>query len=374
MPVYDPSTHDDLINVTVTQAALSSGRASFTQLALLVNGVSPGGGTIASYTTLAEVVADIANLNTIAQSMATAIFGQTNQKARPNKIYIQGVDVSGGQTYVQALDAAITSGADIYGVLADVRTPATQVALATDIETKAASGTYLLFITQDDDADWLTTGQPTAWADVDDYERTVIVYHDDNDADASSDRADCALAGNRLAWDPDETSVGWTCDLVGVDALTTALTAAQKGYARTNCANVALPMGTVADYWIDPGQNQAGRPVDHIVTGDWLRARLREAIADAIVAASSRGQKLTVDLQGQGILFAVITAVFEQAVDAGHLTTTDEDSPIYRVTPQAITSADIAAQRLRFTAEAQVATGVRTITLPIYLSADALAA
>lgn len=372
MPVYDPATHDDLIDVTVTLAALSSGRASFTQLLLLVDGVTPGNGTLASYTTLAEVQADVTagDLNTIALAMATAIFAQPRA---PNKIYIQGVDVSGSQTYVQALDAALAAGADVYGVLADVRTPATQILLATDIETKAASGTHLLFITQDDDADWLTTGQPSAWTTVAAYERTVIVYHDDNDNDASSDRADCALAANRLAWDPDVTSVGWTCNLSGVDAVGTAITSAAKGFARTNCANLALPMGTVADYWIDPGQNQAGRPVDHVVSADWLRTRLREAIADAITSASARGQKLTVDLQGQGILFGVITAVFELGVEAGHLTTTDADRPIYRVLPQAITSADISAQRLRFTAEAQLATGVRQVDLPIYLSADALA-
>jgi hypothetical protein len=136
VPVYEASTHDDLLSISITLGALSSGRASFSTLLLLVATVTPGGGTLASYANLAEVQADVANLNTIAVAMATAAFGQANP---PESILIQGVNTGASQTYVQALDAAIGAGANFYGVLADVRTPATQVSIATDIETKAAS-------------------------------------------------------------------------------------------------------------------------------------------------------------------------------------------------------------------------------------------
>jgi hypothetical protein len=372
MPAYLPNTHDDLIDIPITLGAVSSGRASLTTILLLVADVEPGGGTIATYASLAEVVEDTANLNAIAIAMATAIFAQPR---KVESIIIQGVAViASSQTYVQALDAAIASGADFYCVVADTRTPATQILIATDIETKAASDIKLLFVTQDDDADWLTTGIPSAWSAVDGYERTVIVYNDDNDNDSGSDRDDCRLVGNRLAWSPDETSVGWTCNLTGGDNASTITTAAKKGFARANFANLALPLGTTATRWVDPGKNQAGRPVDHIISADWLWVRLREAVADAMTAASARGTKLAADLEGQGILLNVITAVFELGVDAHHFPATDTTQPPYRVTPEAITSADITAQRVRFTAEAQFSTGVRQVSIPVYMSADALVA
>lgn len=364
MPVYDPSTHDDLIDVNITLAALSSGRASFSTILLVVDAVTPGGGTIATYNNLAEVVADIANLNTIAQSMATAIFAQARA---PDQIIIVGIDVSGGDVYADGVDAAIAAGANFYGVVADTRTPAQQVALATDIETKAASGIYLLYITQDDDADWLTSGIPSAWSAAAGYERTVVCYHDDNDNDAGSDRLDCALASRALAWDADETSAPWTCAVSGVDALGTALTSTQKGFARANYANTALPMGTTTDTWVDPGQTLAGRPADHIVSADWLRTRITEDVADLLVAVANRGTKLAVDTQGQSQVATVIEGRFIGGIDAGHLLD-------YRLTPLAVTSTDIANQRVRFDGEAQFSTGIRQVQINLYMSADALAA
>lgn len=362
MPVYEASTHDDLLSISITLGALSSGRASFSTLLLLVASVTPGGGTLASYANLAEVQADIANLNTIAVAMATAAFGQANP---PESILIQGVNTGAAQTYVQALDAAIGAGANFYGVLADVRTPATQVAIATDIETKAASETYLLFITQDDDADWKTSGSPSAWTDVDDYERTVVCYHDDNDNDASSARLDVALAAQVLSWDADTQSAPWTTAVLGVPALTAKVTATQKGFLRSNCANTALPFGTTTDYWVDPGQNQNGRPVDHVVSADWMRTRIREALADLMVAVSARGTKITVDGAGQGLIGNAIEGVFQLGLTAGHILD-------YRLTPLPVTNADITAQRVRFDGEAQFATGVRRVSLSLYLAAEAL--
>lgn len=377
MPIYDPSTHNDLVSVTITLAAIGAGSASLTTPLLLVASVTPGGSTIAEYADLAEVVADIANLNTIAQSMATAVFGQANV---PDKIYIQGVNTGGGQTYVQALAAALASGADVYYVLADTRTVSDQLAIAAAVETThPAAGTYLLFVTQDDDADWLTSGIPSAWSAAEGYERTAVCYHDDNANDAPSDRLDCALVGQAGSVDPDVASQVWTVSVLGVDDLAANLTSTQKGFARANYANVALPKGTLrarstTGRWVDPGKTLAGRPIDHIVSVDWLRTRLAEDVNDAIIRASDRGTKLTVDLEGQGIIGNVIEARFIQGVRVKHFTTTDAESPPYRLTPLTITSADIAAQRVRFDGEVQLATGVRQVPIAIYASADAIVA
>ena len=371
MPVTDTGTWNNLVSAPITLAALGSTRASFTQILMLVASVTPGGGTIASYTTLDEVIADTANLSAVAISMATAIFEQgTYQAAGVSKLYIQGVDTGGGQTHVQALAAAIASGADIFCIVADSRTPATQILIATAVETYAASGAYYLFITQDDDADWLTTGIPSAWSAVEDYEFTAIVYHDDNANDSAATRADCALAGNRIAWDPDVQSVAWNCNLAGVDALTTDLTDTQRGFV-DDMANAVMPFFD-ATSWLHPGQNLNGRQLEHIVTAAWIRRRLMEAGGNALVAASARGTKIAVDPEGQGLLKAAFEAVAILAVSARHLTTTDPTKPPYRVKALAITDADITAGQLRFTFEGQFATGVRKLSIPVNLSALAL--
>lgn len=369
MPIYDPSTHDDLVSVTVTLGLLSSGVANFSTILMIVDGVTPGGGTYATYSSVAEVTADIANLNTIAQSMATAAFAQARP---PASIIIIGIDTGSSDTYADGLAAAVAAGLNFYGVVADSRTPAQQIVLATAVEAAEANGQRFLLFLQDDDADWLTSGIPSAWSAVSGYERTVICYHDDNDNDAGSDRLDVALAARMLSFDADLTSCPATIDVSGVDALATALTSTQKGFARANYANTALPKGTLVTTFVDPGKTLAGRPADHIVSADWLAVRIAEAGNDKIAAVAAQGRKLVVDPQGQAELQQAIEAKFIQAVDAGHLTTTDPTKPPYRLTAQTITSADIAAQRVRFSAEGQFATGIRQVPISLYLSADAI--
>lgn len=361
----DPSTHDDLIDINITLAALVSGTATLTTILVLQDDVTPGGGRYASYANPTEVAADVTagNLDAISQAIADKMFAQANP---PASILFGQVDLtSGSETAAAALDAVIAAGAQFYGVLYASRTVARQAALAVDIEAKASSGTYLLLGLQNDDADWLTTGIPSAWSSVSGFERTVMYYHDDNGADASSDRLEACAFADRLSYDPDETSAGWNATVTQVDALTTSLTQTQKAFARANYANTALPLGTRTTTFVDPGKNLAGRSVDHIVSADWLRARAAEAVADLMTSVSERGSKITVDTQGQTLIGNVIEGVFIQGVEAGHFLD-------YNLTPLAITAADITAQRVRFDGQAQLAVGVRQVTLNLYFGTAAL--
>lgn len=365
MPVFDPSTHDDLISITVTLAALASGRASFTRLAVIVDTATPGGGRFATYTSSAEVAADVVagNLNAIAQEIADVAFAQTAR--RPADIMFIGVDTGAAETYVQALDAAIAGGADFYGLAIDSRTDADIIAVSNDIESKAASGTFLLFFAQDDDADWLTTGIPAAFSTIEGNERTVMYYHDDNANDATSARLEVAHAAARLAWDPDEKSAGWNATVEDVADLSTALTSTQKGFARANYANTALPFGTTTDTYVDPGKTLGGRPVDYIVSADWLRARVQEDVADVLVAAANKGTKIPVSVTGQSIIGGTMEKRFQQGVANGHFNE-------YELTPLEITNTDISNQRVRFDAETVWTTGIRQVTIAAYFQTDPL--
>jgi hypothetical protein len=363
MPSFNPSTHDDLIDISITLSQVSRGAASFTTVLVLVDNVTPGGGLYAEYASASEVTADISNLNTTCEAIAGIMFGQINP---PEKILIGKVDLAGSQTAAAALDLIVADGADFYGVTYANRTPARQVALAAHIEDLADNGTFLLLGLQDDDSSWLDSGIPAAWSSVAGFERTVVYYHDDNDADAVSDYLDCAHFADRLAWDPDEKSAGWNSTVSEVDALTTAVTQTQKGFLRANYANVALPFGTRTSTFVDPGKTLAGRPVNHVVSVDWLRARLNEGAADLITAKSERGEKITCDAQGQALLGNVIEGKLQTGVSVGHFLG-------YNLRAITINSADIAAERCRFTIDLQLATGVRTVTIGIYAGTDPVA-
>lgn len=365
MPSNNPSTHDDRIAITQILEALSTGRASFTTLAVIIADVTPGGGRYAEYASNDEITADIANLNTIAQKIGTVAFAQTER--RPEKIILIGADISGVETYVDGLDAAIAAGANFYGVAIDSRTPADQIAVSNDIESKASSGSKYLFFMQDGDADWLTTGIPAAFSTIEDNERTVVYYHDDNTNDATSDRLDIAHAAARLAWDPDLYAAGWNARVNEVDALTTGLTQTQKAFARANYANTALPFGTLTDTYVDPGETLAGRPVDHIVSADWDYYRLREKLADLFVSRGAKGLKVTVDETGQGLIANVIESHWAEGVDIGHFND-------FRLTRHAITDADRAARQIRFTGEIQWETGAVQVPITTYFDRDPLPA
>ena len=363
----DPSTHDDLIDISITLSALASGTATLTTILVLQDDITPGGGRYAEYANAAEVAADVTagNLTATSQAIADAMFGQLNA---PEKILFGGVALTAStEAPEDGLDACIAAGAAFYGVIYEGRTVSRQISLAVDVEAKADAGTFLLLGLQDDDADWLTTGIPAAWSAVAGFERTVLYYHDDNGADAASDRLEACHFADRLSWDPDETSAGWNSTVRQVDALTASLTQTQKEYARTNRANTALPMGTRTTTYVDPGYNLAGRPVDHIVSADWLRTRVAEAVADLITSVSERGTKITVDAQGQALVGGEIERVFLQGIAAGHFLD-------YSLTPLAITDADRTAGRVRFDGSAQLATGVRQVSINLYFDTAELAA
>lgn len=360
MPAFNPSTHDDLIDITITLGTPAGGTASFSKILVLVADVTPGGGKVLSYANQVEVDADVTatNLNAIAAAITAIMFGQANP---PDEILIGGVAVTASaETYVEALDAIIDLGTDFYGIIADTRTAGIQVLLGVDVEDKADTGSFYIFGFQSDDADWLTTGGvPAAFGTLDEFERSVAYFHDDNGADAASDRLEAAHFADRLAFDADVQSAGWNAAVAQVDDLTTPLTQTQKQFARTNNANTALPFGTTTDTYVDTGHNLNNRPVDHIVSADWLRQRLNEDIADLMVEVSARGTKITVDAQGQSLIGNVIDARFALGVLAQHFLD-------FEVTPEPITQDDIDNQRVRFSGQAQLASSVRQVQISLF--------
>ncbi len=360
MPYLDPSTHNDRIDITVNLATLFNGAASFDVLYIATDATLDGSDVV-TYSSIAEVTAaeDAGQISAQASSDLQAMFSQTRN--RLSRIKVATWDKAGADTLVDALNDAIAEDSDFFYITTESRVPSEIVLLSADVETKAGAGSKFFLVVQDDDADWLTSGIPTAWASVEDNEWTAHIYHDDDTEPAAA----CWLA-NRASFDVDTDSPPWNSPVYNVADLTSKITQAEKAFIRANSSNVGLPFGTAFDFYVDPGQNLNVRSASQLVTNAWYETRIREALADLIANLSNEGEKLAVSRTGQEQTLAVLNSVFGKGVKAGHFEPLTGDTTAWDA--ETITAADQTARRLRFSGRAQTSEGVIQMTLTTNLS------
>ncbi len=285
------------------------------------------------------------------------------QDKAPTTVRVCRVDLVGGESYADALVALIAENlSDVWMLCSDLRVVADLEDFATAVE--AYGGDYFLLM-EDDEADWLTAGVSAAWiaaaSNIATYSWSGVAYHDVTTAAPAF-----GIATNRLAFDPDVTSVGWECDVGGIDAYATYVTPTQRTNAIGNNVSVQGTWGST-DFWWDAVRSFEGRPIKECLTAAWFKARVNEAIQTMHQRESAAGRAVLVDEGGMSQLLSVIEGVISTGFSAKHFT-----GP-YLVTPQAITAADITAQRLRVVVSLQVGTAVRTFTIDSNLSQTAVA-
>lgn len=350
------TTHDDNITVTITMDAASDQEAGFGTMAFLADkagGTDFGAARYAEYSTNAEVQAD-SQVSATVKTMAAAVFSQS---PAPERLIIAHVDTGALESYADGLAALKAKTTDFYGVAIESRADADIVSITGAVETDG----FLFCVCQSDDTTLLTAGYPAGLAAVENLEYSALVWHDDD----SEWAAECFLA-NRLVFDPDEGSAPWDAPISAVANHTTQLTQSQKDALDGNAVNYGLPYGT-SDYFIDAGVNTSGRPIYEILTAAWFETRLVERVSALKVQLSARGHKITVTKDGQRRIGAVIEELFEQA--------TDGESPHfvpgqYVLTYEPITSADLTAQKLRFSGQAQYAVGARLFGFNFHFGRD----
>jgi hypothetical protein len=231
--------------------------------------------------------------------------------------------------------------------------------------TVVASSKKMLFAFQSSDADWLTAGLPTAFADMADREPCQGYYHT-----TDAQWLDVACMVNRLTADPDKKSTPWNgYEVAEVAAYATAPTAAQRLLAIANNINLMLPFGAAAKV-IDPGVSCAGRPIYEQLSADWFFTRIREDVALLVTTLANRQEKLPVTTTGQSKVKSVVQARYDQAVAVGHLVQPDEDDE--PISLPAITNADRTARLISLTVRGQVSVSARKFSIPTYFSTDAL--
>lgn len=218
----DIQNHNDNITINVTLSAVPAQEAGFGTVLLMVPKATNSLNSVRSvrYTSYAEAQA-AQTAGYISSGTLAAIAVAFAQRPAPADILVGNVDLAGSpaETYATALPLIQAHDSDFYGVCATTRTGADVEALALVVETED-----LLYVSQSSDADWLTSGYPSAFVDLEDLENSATVYHT-----TDAQWADVAWLCGALAFDPDVQSIPWDRPLKGVSAYTSDLTSAQKG-------------------------------------------------------------------------------------------------------------------------------------------------
>lgn len=321
-----------------------------------------------SYSTVADLEADRA----LAYITAEVLQAGTDYFAQPGRkktLLVGRVDTGGAETYPVAYDAVIAAGANFYGVAADTRAAAVQVALYQAIE----ADKFRVYVFQSAEADWLTAGGfPAAFTLFNNVQRTAVLYHT-----TATEWADLAWLGRILEFDPDNQSAPWSTYLNNVLAYTSTPDATAKANAKLNNANLGLTLGAKT-FWIDRGVTgegsgtTEGRPIDHIVSVDWFAKRLEEDLIARKIEKADLGEKIPINALGQKEVLGLIEKRMNQGIDAGHFQAQSPTDDTVRTEGEAldITAADIAAKRLRFRVQLVWTTGAIEFVVDVYARAS----
>ncbi len=346
------ATHNPNISITVLLSERLVAGADFSIMMLLVPKASNSLNSartmrFASYEE-AQTAQTAGYISTTTLSAIEAAFAQPEA---PTYFKVGNVDLVGSETYATGLAAVIEADPDFYALAILPRTDAEIELVSEAVEN---SSKKMLFFFQSDDSGLLTGTFPSGLTDTQDNERTVCVYHTHD-----AQYGEVAYAINRLVADPDEIATPWSgCPIDGVDALSPLPTSSQRTYAIDNYANLGLAYGPES-YVMDPGVTMSGREIGEIYAADWFSTRLQERVGALVTARAVRHQAIPVDAAGLALLAAEVEALLQQGQTAGHFTS-------FTVAPQAITSADQTARRLRIVATATVRRTGRVFNFTTY--------
>ncbi|MFB6265021.1 MAG: hypothetical protein ABEL76_15585 [Bradymonadaceae bacterium] len=221
---------------------------------------------------------------------ATAYFGQDPS---PDQLLIGYVDLAGGETYKDALDAIEGDTDDFYGVVIESRADAEIVDISEAVENHSRD--VLCSVQTSDQANIDSSGLSSGLSAIDGKERTFLHYHDQD-----SEYLDIAWLGSWLVYDPDQRSApGFQAIDVVAEYSTLLPTGAtgETGFAYENNVNLMLPFSS-ADQFIKPARNQNGRQASFILSRDWFANRIQTDIAFEILEASNQGEKIPVGTAG----------------------------------------------------------------------------
>lgn len=344
-----PANWDSDITVNIYGSAQAVDRQSFGIHCIATAAVEAGFTDLYRIYESNSDVQEDADVSTATKAAAAAFYSQT---AHPRKLMIAKVAYATLATDLTALAAGVTAADDFYSVSCADRSKAYQNALAD----WTAANTRLAIV-QSEDSDILADTAANLFevlGDDDANPRAVGLYH------AASEWADMAWAAMGISADPDQTaSVWYDKTLTGITP--TVITAAQKAVVLGNGGNLVLRLKGVSA--TGPGKLFDGNYVDTLISKDWLRARLAEALAQFKLDLSNRNQKIPYTNVGLAMVEAVIRGVCQRGERIGHFA---EGSTVI-ATPDIseVDAADITARQCTIPVTVTLSGGIATITLNV---------
>ncbi len=348
-----------LVAISVTLSATPAGRASFGTVAYFVDMAtntlnSQRTMTVASYAEAEAAEAD----GYISSTTLAALLVAFSQNPKPAKVRLVRVNTAASETYPQALTALLALTDDFYGIVCDTRTDTIQVAMSVAVEAMTKNA---LFFFQSNDADWLTSGVPSAYSTIVNNDRTIPLYHDDD-----TDRLDLGYPCKMLAWSPDERAAGWAPQIVLGVPVNAPITDTQRDFIYANNCNVGLEFGPEL-FQVAQGVTMTGRDIGEQYAADVLYQRLLEDVSAQWSAVTNAGGKWSINAGTQAFISAIILARVQALAAVGHFAVGQ-----VAITAETITQDDIDARRLRFTVAVQYNQALIYLPIAIGLSTGAV--
>lgn len=301
------------------------------------------------YASNTEAQAD-SDLNAGPKAAAAAFF---SQPLRPSRLMIAKVVLeSVGGELTASLDALLADYDGWYGFAVDSRADADLTAACA-----WALANRQLYLGQSSDADILSATTPNVFDDQNTLAngRAMGVWHETDAAYADL----CWLAAF-LAKDPDEgPTVAYKRTLVGItpDDLTS-----------TELANVESVNGNayLTFYGVGatgPGKLFDGAFADTLLTKDWIVARVGEAIAQYLLDAANRGERIPFTDDGIAQIEGVLRGEMDRGVTVGHFRPGSVVTTVPSIADGEVSDADIIARELTISAEAIDASGIAKVTI-----------
>jgi hypothetical protein len=220
-----------------------------------------------------------------------------------------------------------------------------------------AQSAQRLFAAQTSDADARAVGDGDIASQLESmgYDRTLIGNHKLNTAWYA-----VGLMADRLQADPDTQSTTWAnVPITGVPADT--ISATEKATLLGKNVNVFLPLKGIPVSW--GGRLVNGKYVDERIIADWLRVRLEEDFAQAMIDASARREKIPYDESGFAVYEGILRQRYTQGVEVKHFLANSLVVTIPNLS--AIPDSDKANRIFRFSARCKLAGAVHTIQINV---------
>jgi len=355
----------DLVQVTVLLDAAGIQRSGFTTL-LIVGATTAGFATneVKTYTEK-PTTAQAAELGATLTAMVNAAFDQT---PTPSQVKVGDVAAQDAAN----MDAILANDSDWFGLASETRVRSEILALAAWIEDK-----FRLYVAQSPDTGIKDTpyvegaGSDVA-NDLKDLGRrnTALVYQA-----TAAEYADVAWAAKKLAADPDIQTTTWAhATLAGVTSQA-SLTSTEKANIVSKNTNVYLPFfgGSAVIANAVTMEGPSGRFIDLVITANWIRARVQEAIAQLFLDRSNANSKVPYTDEGLAELSNAVYGPLKQGEAVGHFRV--DSSLVLMPLVADIPTADIEAREVNFDFRAVPAGAVHKaiVTGRVTLDATALA-